>query len=339
MIISLGNGLLWVLSYLALAVMFSWLIGRGFTCLIAWLARRARWATAQEVARVSFYPLVLLLFLLFAHVGQKLLAQSPGYRDMKIFAYVDGFNFVLMMAFFAWWADRLWRILVSWHFRRLGGTYEKHLLPVFLYSGRILLYFLATIVVLGRFHVNLSGLLATFGIASLAVTFATQETLSNMVAGFILLLDRPFVVGDRIEIAGSGLVGDVMEIGTRSTKLLSIDQTMLVISNRDLVSSRIINHSRPTVTARLEIALVLPYHAPVEEVKAALLEELRRHPQVLPQPSPSVYLTELGDTQMRLLVVCHVADLKSLLRVKDELNEAFKKRLETLQALPGDSGG
>ncbi|WP_169302559.1 mechanosensitive ion channel family protein [Ammonifex degensii] len=335
--VPVGTGLFLVLGYLLLAALVSWLLGRGISYLIERLARHARWSAAQDVARVSTYPLILLLFLLFAHIGQKLLAQSPGYQDLKVFTYIDGINFVLMVCFFTWWADRLWRTFVNWHFRRLGGPYEEHLLPIFLYSGRILLYFVATVIVLGYFHLNLSGLLATAGIASLAVAFATQETLSNMVAGFILLLDRPFTVGDRIEIVGTGLIGDVLEIGARSTKILTLNQTVAILSNRDLVSSRIINHSRPNVVARLEIPLVLPYQVKVEEVKAALLEELHKHPKVLSSPPPAVYLTDLAENQLRFLVVCHVANLRELLKVKDELNVAFKERLESLGALPGAS--
>ena len=79
------------------------------------------------------------------------------------------------------------------------------------------LTFVAIIIVLDHFGINIGSLLVSLGVGSLAVALAAQETIANMIAGFVILVDRPFRIGDRIEV-GQGVVGDILAIGLRSTR-------------------------------------------------------------------------------------------------------------------------
>ena len=103
----------------------------------------------------------------------------------------------------------------------------------------------------GRHHllqhlgVNVASLVVSLGVGSLAVGLAAQDTLANMFAGFTLMLDRPFRVGDRIQLA-SGELGDVEAIGMRATLIRTTDETLLVVPNSVLVKERLVNlSSRP----------------------------------------------------------------------------------------------
>ncbi|MEW6192610.1 MAG: mechanosensitive ion channel family protein [Bacillota bacterium] len=245
--------------------------------------------------------------------------------------------FLLAVFFFTVWADRVFQVLLDRYLRGVASRTQTHIdtrfLPVIRYAGRIAFCFVALTIALGHFRVNLTGFLAMAGIASLAIAFATQETLSNMVAGFILMLDRPFGVGDRIEVLGTTLVGEVLEIGTRSTKLLTLDNTLAVLANKDLVAGRIINHSRPDAAARLRVAVGVPYTLEIETVKELVLVTLKEHPAVLPTP-PAVYLTEFTETQVRVTGVCSIADFRDALKVRDELNTAIMKKLQAAGIFP-----
>jgi small-conductance mechanosensitive channel len=94
--------------------------------------------------------------------------------------------------------------------------------------------------------VNVSSLVVSLGVGSLAIGLAAQETLSNMFAGFTLMLDRPFQAGERIRLA-SGEVGDVLAIGMRATRIKTLDETILVVPNNILVRERLVNMSRPAL--------------------------------------------------------------------------------------------
>ena len=111
--------------------------------------------------------------------------------------------------------------------------------------GKIFIVVLAAITLLQHFGVNVASLVVSLGVGSLAIGLAAQDTLANMFAGFTLMLDRPFRVGDRIQLA-TGEMGDVEAIGMRATRHPDLDETILVVPNSVLVKERVVNLSRPT---------------------------------------------------------------------------------------------
>jgi small-conductance mechanosensitive channel len=96
------------------------------------------------------------------------------------------------------------------------------------------------IVVAKHFGKDVTSLVAALGVGSLAIGLAAQQTLGNMIAGFVLLVDRPFRVADRVKLA-TGETGEVREIGVRSTRILLGDGNLLVVPNAELANSRVVN--------------------------------------------------------------------------------------------------
>jgi small-conductance mechanosensitive channel len=96
--------------------------------------------------------------------------------------------------------------------------------------------------ILSHFGQNISALLTALGVGSLAIALASQEIIANMLAGFIIMIDRPFKIGDKIKLA-SGETGCVKQIGLRSTKIKMDDnkEALLIVSNSELMRSRIQN--------------------------------------------------------------------------------------------------
>lgn len=145
---------------------------------------------------------------------------------------------------------------------------------------------------------ELFGLVASLAVFSLIIGLAMQQTLGNIVNSFMLALDQPFEVGDRVEI--DGRIGAVASVGILSTKILTREENLVVIPNNNLVNSTIINHARGGGDGKgRRISLVLDigveYDEDIDHVKFTLLELMRACPLLLKTPEPRVLLYDLGE--------------------------------------------
>lgn len=146
---------------------------------------------------------------------------------------------------------------------------------------------------------DLTALLATAGVVGVAVGFASQTSLSNVIAGVFLLVDRPFEVGDTVEVGGHE--GIVLEITLLSTRIRTFDNLVVRWPNEVVLKERITNYSRLPVR-RLQLVVRLPAEVDVRPVRDALLAAVRATPLVLVEPPPEVRLRDLDSNGVTLLV-------------------------------------
>jgi small-conductance mechanosensitive channel len=106
----------------------------------------------------------------------------------------------------------------------------------------IFIWIIALIILLSRFGVNISALIATLGVSSLAIALAAQDTIANVIAGFLIMIDRPFCVGDEIKLP-SGEKVRVLDIGIRRSKFSGDEKAIIIVPNLDLSKSKIINYT------------------------------------------------------------------------------------------------
>lgn len=191
---------------------------------------------------------------------------------------------------------------------------------------------LAAMIVLDKFGQNISSILTILGAGSLALGLAAQDTISNMISGFVIMIDRPFRVGDRVKIP-TGEMGDVYEIGLRSTKILDFDNNLLIVPNNELVKTRIVNYGYPHGEIRVTVEVAVAYGSDIDRVKSIMLSAARANADVLRTPAPEAYLTKLADYSMNFSLYCRVADFKlqfitaEALRIAI-LNELTKAKIE-----------
>ena len=114
--------------------------------------------------------------------------------------------------------------------------------PLLIFLGRAIVWFFGLQLAMERFGIELLGVLASLAVFSLIIGLAIQQSLGNIVNSFLLSLDRPFDVGDRIEVEGQ--LGTVVSVGILSTKILTLDERLVVIPNNTLISSSITNFAR-----------------------------------------------------------------------------------------------
>ena len=170
--------------------------------------------------------------------------------------------------------------------------------PLITFTLRFAIWFGGLYLALTEVGVELFGVLASLAVFSLIIGLAIQQTLGNIVNSFLLAIDRPFEIGDRIEVDGTW--GSVVGTGILSTKVLDRDERLVVIPNNTLVQSTIINHARgggDGMARRISIVIDVgvDYRENTEHVKLTMLNIARECEYIIDEPKPQVLMVELGD--------------------------------------------
>jgi small-conductance mechanosensitive channel len=152
---------------------------------------------------------------------------------------------------------------------------------------------LLVIVLRFKSNINLTGILTTSAVLTVVVGFAAQTTLSSLISGLILQIERPFGLGDWIKLGEKH--GRVVGITWKSTRLLTREKILVYIPNAEITNKSFFNYSRPNRTLVARIYIGIEYGAPPNVVKDVILQVLNQHFQVLKTPPPDVYLKEFGD--------------------------------------------
>ncbi|OUR72378.1 mechanosensitive ion channel protein MscS [Methylophaga sp. 41_12_T18] len=155
------------------------------------------------------------------------------------------------------------------------------------------------IAVLNRFGVQTASIVALLGAAGLAVGLALQGTLSNLAAGVMLLIFRPYKVGDFIDAAGR--FGNVTEIDMFTTILQTFDNQQIIIPNSQIWGAQIINHSHFDVRG-VDMHFGIAYAESTDAARAVINTVLANHPNILKEPAPFVEVETLNDSSVDFLV-------------------------------------
>ena len=193
----------------------------------------------------------------------------------------------------------------------------------------VLLFTFAVIAVLAQFGFDVVSIVAGLGIVGIAVGFAAQSTLSNFIAGITLLIERPFRIGDWVNINGQD--GKVVKIALRTTWLRTRDNIFTMIPNDSVASSDIVNFSAEGVT-RLNFSVGIAYKESVEKAREVILPVLLAHKEVLQRESlaPRVVLDSLSSSSVDLKIQVWITpdNLDVQPRIISELRERVKQALD-----------
>jgi MscS family membrane protein len=179
--------------------------------------------------------------------------------------------------------------------------------PLISKVGKVFIALVAVTVLLQHFGVNVQSLVVSLGVGSLAIGLAAQDTLANMFGGFTLMLDRPFRVGDRIQLA-TGEVGDVEAIGMRATRIRTTDEMLLVVPNSALVKDRVINYNLPSRALTTRVEVDVAYGSPLDAARSLLAEATRAVPEIDQEREPVVVVKAFGDGSVVLALTFWVRD-------------------------------
>jgi small conductance mechanosensitive channel len=216
-------------------------------------------------------------------------------------------------------AKALRSVLDSFMQRRKVDDTVRVFLTRLCYLGILIFIFIATLAKLG---VDTTSIIAILGAASLAVGLALRNSLSDFAAGILLIILRPFRVGDLIDI---GVQGTVIDVNFLYTEIKTTDGKCVMVPNGKVMGNNLINFSTYK-NRRTEINVNINYSDNLDQAKALLFSVLSQEPRVLPEPAPVVAVQKLSDTSVSLLIRFG-AQGSDIDPTTWALNEAIKKKL------------
>ncbi len=219
--------------------------------------------------------------------------------------------------------------IIKFIVKGLGAAFDKYefdnSLSYFLQSFlKGLLYVLLILAVLSTLGVEVTAFIAVLGAAGLAVGLALQGSLSNFAGGVLILVFKPFRVGDTID--AQGILGSVEYIDILYTKVRTFDNRVVTIPNGSLANNNITNFSAKP-TRRVEMSVGVAYGTNLKKAREVILEVLKKDDRIHPDPAPAVLFTNFGDSSLDLSVRCW-ADAGNLWPVFWDNMEAINNALE-----------
>lgn len=198
---------------------------------------------------------------------------------------------------------------------------------------RVFVLVIGGLILLDLLGVKITPLLTALGVGGLAVALALQDSLSNLFAGVHLLADRPIRVGDYVKIADT-IEGYVVDVGWRSTRVRTLQNNVVIVPNKRVAESVIVNYDMPERRMALTVAVGVAYGSDPERVEAVLLDEAKKAAievtGLLAEPPPAVRLMPgFGLYGLDFTLSCQVASFVDQYVVQHELRKRVLRRLRT----------
>jgi MscS family membrane protein len=312
---------------LLVTVLVAWLLVNVVTRALRRLSARTATDLDDRILDILERPLRRLVIALGLYLAILELPLPAG-----VAVLVSG----VLIVYIVWIGVRVGTRLAIVLLRAYGGRvedevgkeqFEKDYVPLLSKVVGVFFAVIGLVAVLHHFGQNVSSLVAALGIGGIAISLAAKETLGNMFAGFLILVDRPFRPGDRIKLA-SGELGDVVDVGTRATRVKLIDQNMLIVPNSELVNSRVINYNFPTHSTRGTLEIGVAYGTDVLLAKQLVVEIIKAQPEVLAEPAPFCFLMSFGDSSLNLFAAYVVSQFADFGKVQDRVRVLVYQRFQ-----------
>lgn len=307
--------LFWMLSNLVVIVLNKW-------------GRRLTTFTSTDLDDRVLQRVIPHVSRLFVVTGVYLAIRSLPLHE-KLVLIVSGVIYVILVVIICNLIYHALDELMKWYVvsqqDTSGAAMSRQMVPVAEKLVSLFLMSAALIVILKHFNYDIFSLVTALGIGSLAIGMAAKDTLAHMISGFTIMLDRPFRVGDRIQLVG-GQIGDVTDIGLRSTKIKTFDNQLLIIPNSDLCNSMLTNQAFPNSRVRGRINVGVAYGSDVDLVKTLLVATAGEAENVLTDPPSEAYFVSFGDSALNMALLFWVEEYSTLFATIDTINSLILKR-------------
>jgi small-conductance mechanosensitive channel len=194
--------------------------------------------------------------------------------------------------------------------------------------GRVLVVVIAVGILLSRLGIDVTAVAAAIGLGGLAISLAAKDTIADAIAGFIILVDRPFRIGDRIEIQEVGTWGDVVDIGLRTTRIRTRDNRMVIVPNSTIGANQVINYTYPDPRYRIQTHVGVSYGTDIEMARRLIVETVQHVEGVLREKPVDALYIEMGDSAMIFRVRWWIGSYQDTRRMFDRVHTVLQQALD-----------
>jgi small-conductance mechanosensitive channel len=288
-------------------------------------AAKTKTTLDDEILRNLKTIVVMLITVVGVYYALSSLTFIESYAEQlsAIFTVIE-----IMLAAFA--VTRVANVLADWHVKNNGkgkNGRNNHILFLLKKIVQLFVYVVAFLTILYVFHVDLSGIVVGLGVGGIAIAFAIQNQLGDVLGAFSIYFDRPFEIGDFIVVGAHS--GTVTNIGVKSTRIKLLQGEELIISNKELTSTcvrnfRKLEKRRVTFTIGVTYSTSTVKLKKIREIIAAIIKNVEL------AELDRVSFTEFGDYSLKFLVIYYVkvADYGRYLDTQETINLAIKEAFE-----------
>jgi len=320
----------WInLAISLLYVVVAYLIG---TWLIRWLfprlVRRTKTVLDDRLLQVSGSELRWLAVVLILRTSTKRLSFVNA--DIKTFLADVYFSLTVILAVLILW--RLLRLAAQQALGRADKTGHRKenesLITLSVWGSRLAVIIVAVSLALAYFGVNITGFAVFLGIIGLAFSLAGRDVLADIIFGALILVDRPYRIGDRIDLPAIDSWGDVVDIGMRSTRILTLNNRMVIVPNSQVGKDQIVNYSYPDPSYYDTTDVVVAYDNDPEQVGQLLVDTVRSVEGVQTERDIDALLMEFTENHMVFKVGWWIATYDDFYPVHDRVSRAVIQALK-----------
>jgi len=307
-------------------------LGAAIAMLVYRLTRRkVTQQTDEAILRLFFrkmlFPLGLAIISLLIEYLLKDQINITG-QLLTIILFADEIVFFVATA---WIINLIDNAIAEWIISKPSiqdNSIDANLIRISSRVITIVIFFMLLLNVTKDLGISLTAIFASAGIVGLALALAARETIANFFGGISILVDRPFRTGDFI-ILDSGERGEVLEVGLRSTRIITRDDVQISVPNYRITEAKIINESVPKNRFRVRIKAGVAYGSDADQVEELLLQTAKSNQLVTRYPEPRVRLRSFGDSALEFELLCWAYKPESKGKLIHQLNRGIYKAFNT----------
>jgi MscS family membrane protein len=311
------------------------LVGLAFVFIVDpvvhYLTRKTDTQLDDIVLRIVRLP-IFVFIIVYGTVSSLEILSLP--RD--ILAQIETIYNIIFILLAIWIVYKVYDNIVLYYARQYAKKTDTEiddvLVPLMEKIGIIIIPLLGLVAILNMFGYDVTALLAGVGFLGIVIGFAAQATMANFFAGIQLLADRPFKVGDLLEIE-NGDMCEVTKIGMRATELYNPNTgETVVIPNNDMANKKVVNLVHPDRKINVNVKVTVAYGSNVDLVMQVLEDTAREHPNVLKDPgyAPVVRFADFGDSALVFVTYMWVDDVKNRYKVPSEFRQTINNRFAAM---------
>jgi small-conductance mechanosensitive channel len=309
----------------ALAIVIAWIGHSIFKRYLCRWATRTQTNLDDEILRNVRAPIFLLAILFGAYYG------ILGIRSLQAFSQEFALAFlvgeILVVTFII---TRISNVLISWYAEdsvKRGRNVSNHILFILKKVLQVVFYSFALLIILGLFNVDLSGVVVGLGVGGIAIALALQSILSDALSAFSIYFDRPFEIGDFIVVGD--YAGTVNKIGIKSTRIQLLQGEELVISNKELTSTSVMNFKK-LERRRIVFTVKVTCDTPVEKLKKTpqIIAKILKETDMA--DLDRVHFRQFGDFSLDFEVVYYIktGDYTRYMDIQQQINYGILAEFE-----------